>query len=72
MSTAIFDPSDAAWVVTAGFAIDCDGSPRCYGPDDTGLDYTANGGPADAPYGYELNPATGKPFIQGLDAPAYA
>lgn len=66
------DESDGAWVIAAGFAIDCDGSPRCYGPNDSGLDYTANGGPADAPYGYELNPITGKPFIQGFDAPTYS
>lgn len=72
MSIAIYDQTDGAWVAKAGFAIDCDGSPRCYGPNNTGLDFTANGGPVDAPYGYELNPVTGKPFIQGLDAPAYS
>lgn len=51
--------------------IDGDGSPRCYGPDNSGLDLTANGGPPHNPYGYELNPRTGKPFIQGEDAPEY-
>lgn len=71
-NTLTFDESDGAWVITTGFAIDADGSPRCYGPNDTGLDYAKNGGPEDDPYGYELNPKTGKPFIQGLDAPAYS
>ncbi len=54
-----------------GFQIDADGSPRAYGPDNTGLDFNANGGPITAPYGYELNPKTGKPFIQGVDAPLF-
>lgn len=72
MSTVVFDPSDAAWIITTGFAIDADGSPRAYGPNDSGLDFTANGGPADDPYGYELNHVTGKPFVQGVDAPAYS
>lgn len=29
---------------TSGMTINADGSPRCYGPGNTGLDYTANGG----------------------------
>jgi hypothetical protein len=33
-----------ALLFLAGFAIDADGSPRCYGPGNSGLDYTANGG----------------------------
>lgn len=72
MNGAIFDSTDGAWVWTGGLAVDGDGSPRCYGPNDTGLDYTANGGPLSAPYGYLLNPATGKPFVQGEDAPAFS
>lgn len=67
------DPADAwAWVVKTGAKIDADGSPRAYGPNNSGLDYNANGGPPHAPYGYELNPATGYPFVQGEDAPAYS
>lgn len=29
---------------TSGMTINADGSPRCYGPKNSGLDYTANGG----------------------------
>lgn len=70
MKTATFDPSDGSWSVTTGMAIDADGSPRAYGPNDSGLEFNKNGGPPDAPYGYELNHETGKPFVQGEDAPA--
>ena len=67
------DKTDGAYVLDdLGAVIDGDGSPRCYGPHDTGLDFTRNGGPPDDPYGYELNPRTGNPFIQGLDAPAFS
>ncbi len=62
--------ADGSWVFHGGMMIDADGSPRAYGPNNTGLEYNANGGPAHAPYGYELNHATGKPFVQGDDAPA--
>lgn len=64
---------DGSWLVSnAPMAIDCDGSPHAYHPDNhSGLDDLRNGGPADDPYGYELNPQTGKPFIQGVDAPAF-
>lgn len=64
---------EGGWEITGiGLAIDADGSPRAYGPNDTGLDYNANAGPPNAPYGYELNPHTGRPFIQGEDAPAFS
>ena len=33
-----------AFVYKAGMEIDADGSPRAYGPDNSGIDYTANGG----------------------------
>lgn len=64
------DQKDGAWVAVTGMRIDADGSPRAYGPNNIGLEYNANGGPAHAPYGYELNHTTGKPYIQGQDAPA--
>lgn len=69
MKKAVFNPSDNSWTVHAGMAIDADGSPRAYGPDDSGLEYNKNGGPPDNPYGYELNHQTGRPFVQGDDAP---
>ncbi len=66
-----FNPKDGSWTVIADMKIDCDGSPHCYNAHDTGLDALANGGPREAPYGYELNPHTGHPYVQGVDAPAY-
>ena len=33
-----------SFLFKAGMMIDCDGSPRAYGPEDSGIDYTANGG----------------------------
>ncbi len=33
-----------SFVFKAGLMIDCDGSPRAYGPNNSGIDYTANGG----------------------------
>jgi Fungal chitosanase of glycosyl hydrolase group 75 len=33
-----------SFLYKAGMAIDADGAPNCYGPNNTGIDYTANGG----------------------------
>jgi Fungal chitosanase of glycosyl hydrolase group 75 len=33
-----------SYLYIAGFTIDADGSPRCYGPNNSGIDFTANGG----------------------------
>lgn len=33
-----------SFLFRAGLAVDGDGSPNCYGPNNSGLDYTANGG----------------------------
>jgi hypothetical protein len=33
-----------SFLFKAGLMIDADGSPNCYGPNNTGLDFTANGG----------------------------
>jgi hypothetical protein len=65
--------TDGSWLIeNAPLAIDCDGSPHAYHPDNhSGLDDLRNGGPLDQPYGYEINPATRRPFVQGQDAPAY-
>jgi Fungal chitosanase of glycosyl hydrolase group 75 len=41
----------------AGMTIDGDGGPHCYNPDDTGLDFLANGGyPDDGCYGMVTDP----------------
>lgn len=72
MNIAVYNSVKGCFEIETGFVVDGDGSPRCYGPNNSGLDYNANGGPPHAPYGYELNPETGNPFIQGFDAPAYS
>ena len=36
--------SPDAILFKAGMTIDADGAPNCYGPDNSGIDYTANGG----------------------------
>jgi hypothetical protein len=51
-----------------GLTIDADGSPRAYGPNNTGLDWTANAGYAGDWYGV-VTDSTGKPTIQGVGAP---
>lgn len=51
-----------------GLAIDADGSPRAYGPNNTGLDWTADAGKPGNWYGV-ITDSTGKPAIQGAGAP---
>jgi len=46
-----------------GLQIDADGSPRAYGPNNTGLDYTANAGRPGDWYGI-VTDSTGNPVIQ--------
>jgi Fungal chitosanase of glycosyl hydrolase group 75 len=41
----------ASFIFKAGAKIDCDGAPNAYGPNNSGIDYTANGG----------DPTSGKP-----------
>jgi hypothetical protein len=38
------DNTQKSQLFKAGLMIDCDGSPRAYGPNNSGIDYTANGG----------------------------
>lgn len=51
----------------SGARIDADGSPRAYGPDNTGLDYTANAGAPGNWYGI-VTDAHGKPIVQGAES----
>lgn len=52
----------------AKFAIDADGSPRAYGPNNSGLDYTANAGSPGNWWGIVTN-SNGTPYIQGSGDP---
>ncbi len=51
--------------------VDADGSPRAYGPDNTGLDYTANAGHPGNWYGVvtDNGKRSGTPIVQGPDDP---
>jgi hypothetical protein len=61
----------ASFLFKAGATIDADGSPTCYGPDNSGDDYTANGGDDNGgnwwggPIGKD-----GKPIVQKIYEPA--
>lgn len=50
-------------VYEGGLAIDADGSPRAYGPNNTGLDWTANAGHSGNWYGVATD-SSGNPIIQ--------
>jgi len=52
----------------AKFAVDADGSPRAYGPNDTGLDWTANAGYPGNWWGV-VTDINGDPVIQGAGDP---
>lgn len=60
--------SDGSWVITCGGQVDGDGSPRCYGPDNSGLDYTANAGHPGNWWGVKTN--SGRPDGVPLVDPA--
>lgn len=61
-----WDGSRLSW--TSGANIDADGSPRAYGPNNTGLDWTANAGQPGNWYGVATD-HKGNPVIQGHDDP---
>lgn len=56
------NPSGAI-MFRAKFAIDADGSPRAYGPNNSGLDYTANAGYPGNWWGIVTN-SNGTPYVQ--------
>lgn len=64
----IFQHDNGSFAFLAGLTIDGDGSPCCYGPDNSGLDFTANAGHPGNWYGILTNDA-GNPIIQGANDP---
>jgi hypothetical protein len=56
------DKNFLAW--ENGLRIDVDGAPNAYGPNNTGLDYTANAGKAGNWYGV-VTDKDGDPYVQG-------
>lgn len=65
--TKINTDNGAVWW-TGPLAIDADGAPDAYGPNNSGLDYTANAGHDGDWYGV-LTDKDGDPVIQGPDDP---
>jgi len=61
------NPSNAI-MYKAKMYIDADGSPRAYGPNNTGLDYTANAGYSGNWWGV-VSDGNGDPVIQGTSDP---
>ncbi len=61
------NPSGAI-MYKAKLYIDADGSPRAYGPNNSGLDYTANAGHPGNWWGVVTN-SNGNPIIQGSGSP---
>lgn len=59
----ISNDENAVWW-TSGLAVDADGAPNAYGPNNTGLDYTANAGSPGNWYGI-VTDASGEPILQG-------
>lgn len=60
--------ASGAILFRAKLAIDADGSPRAYGPNNSGLDWTANAGSPGNWWGI-VTDANGEPIIQGPDDP---
>lgn len=59
-----------SFVFKSGAMVNADGSPNCYGPDNSGIDYTANGGtPGGDWWGGPVN-STGMPLIQKIYEPS--
>ena len=58
-----------SFVFKAGFMINADGSPNCYGPDNSGLDYTANAGSPDDWWGIATD-ANNNPLLQKIYDPS--
>lgn len=61
--------NDGSIQFDAGANIDGDGSPKCYGPNNIGLDFTANGGHPGNWWGV-VTDNEGNPIIQGSNDPA--
>jgi hypothetical protein len=61
--------SKGVYMVSSGFMVDADGSPRAYNPQNTGIDYLGNAGRPGNWWGLAVD-KEGKPYIQKLDDPA--
>ncbi len=69
-STPTYTVSGKAGVAfKAGMAIDADGSPHAYNPQNTGLDALGNAGKPGNWWGIDTN-SSGKPYVQGAKDPA--
>jgi len=65
---AIYQDEDDSFSFLAGMTIDADGSPRAYGPHNSGLDRTIEAGHPGNWWGI-VTDSNGEPVIQGEDDP---
>lgn len=59
-----------AFIFGAGATIDADGDPDAYGPDDSGLDWTANGGTPGSDWWGGPTDGNGMPLVQKIYEPS--
>jgi hypothetical protein len=59
----------ASFLYVSGMTIDADGSSRCYGPDNSGIDYTANGGTPGYNWWGGPTDNNGMPIVQKIYEP---
>ena len=64
------DASQKSWVFKAGAMVNADGSPNCYGPNNSGIDYTANGGTPGGNWWGGPTDSKGMPVIQKIYEPS--
>lgn len=69
MSIKIVDTDSYLYWINAPFAIDADGSPNAYAPNNKGLDWTANAGHDGHWFGI-VTDSNGNPIIQGPNDPS--
>jgi len=67
---APIDAKQPSFIFKSGAMVNADGSPNCYGPDDSGLDFTANGGTPGKNWWGGPTDSKGMPLIQKIYEPS--
>jgi hypothetical protein len=69
VSGETIDASQKSWIFKAGAMVNADGSPNCYGPNNSGIDHTANGGTPGKNWWGGPTDSKGMPIIQKIYEP---
>jgi len=64
------DAKQPSFIYKSGAMINADGSPNCYGPNDSGIDFTANGGTPGKNWWGGPTDSKGMPLIQKIYEPS--